>query len=244
MSAININVDNQRMMRVSSNYKIVSGSQKFVRLHFTLDADWENLTVFAQFAQDGYAYNQYLDENYDAFLPSEIDVGEFRVSLYGTGDSVIGTSNCLIFNVEKSEFIADTNSTEIEPSLHSQMIAELELKVNQSIDSPNGASGQVLHTNGDGTTEWAAIEMPVDQQANKVIFDWLAAHPEATTTVADGSIGISKLASELQDYLDNITNRITITDDDDGNVFFSIDQGQTEDIAVLDAAILDLAVLA
>jgi len=62
--------------------------------------------------------------------------------------------------------------------------------------------------------------------------------------VADGSIGISKLASELQDYLDNITNRITITDDDDGNVFFSIDQGQTEDIAVLDAAILDLAVLA
>lgn len=227
MSAININVNNQKMMLVSSNYKIVSGSQRFVRFHFTLDADWKNLTVFAQFTQNSHAYNQYLDENYDVFLPSEIDAGECHVSLYGTGDTVIGTSNYLTFNVEKSEFVADGSSTVVTPSLYDQMVASLIKKVNLPESEPNGTSGQVLRTKGNGKTEWVTVGAPTDQQASSAIAAWLTEHPEATTTVADGSISMRKLTSELQEYLEGLINRISITDDDNGNVFFTVNSGQS-----------------
>lgn len=208
MSTININVNNQRMMLVSSNYKIVSGSQQFVRFHFTLDDDWQNLTVFAQFTQNDDAYNQYLDANYDVFLPSEIEDGEVRVSLYGTGNTVIGTSNYLAFNVEKIEFTEDASSTVITPSLYNQMVEKVGSKVSLPEEDPNGTSGQVLRTNGDGTTQWVAAGTPTDQQTSDAIAAWLAAHPEATTTVADGSIGMSKFTSELQDDLEHTIDLI------------------------------------
>ena len=78
--------------------------------------------------------------------------------------------------------------------------------------SPNskyGSDGQVLRTNGDGTTMWQNPAAPTDQQASAAISEWLTAHPEATTTVQDGSITQSKLAASLENaILDTVPTHI------------------------------------
>ena len=57
-----------------------------------------------------------------------------------------------------------------------------------------GTTGQVLSTLGDGKTEWVDPVVPSDEQAEAVITQWLDDHPEATTTVQDGSVTDAKLA--------------------------------------------------
>ena len=60
---IPIKVSGQKM-RLPSNYKFIAPkSQKFVNFVFDLSSDWDGLTIFAQFGQNGEGYNQYLDEN-------------------------------------------------------------------------------------------------------------------------------------------------------------------------------------
>lgn len=61
--------------------------------------------------------------------------------------------------------------------------------------SKYGTDGQVLRTNGDGTTLWQAPLIPTDQQAETYINAWLNEHPEATTTVQDGSLTTTKYAN-------------------------------------------------
>lgn len=74
---------------------------------------------------------------------------------------------------------------------------EVDLKVNKPTTSPDGTSGQLLRTNGDGTTTWVDVGTPTDAQVDDAVSDWLDAHPEATTTVEDGSITAAKLSSGL-----------------------------------------------
>lgn len=74
-------------------------------------------------------------------------------------------------------------------------IAALDAK---KISFPNdgadfGNSGDQLRSLGDGGVEWAAPGMPTYEQTEQAISDWLDAHPEATTTVADGAITDAKL---------------------------------------------------
>ena len=57
-----------------------------------------------------------------------------------------------------------------------------------------GTSGQVLSTLANGNTMWTDPVVPSDAQAEAVIEQWLDDHPEATTTVLDGSITTVKLA--------------------------------------------------
>ena len=70
-------------------------------------------------------------------------------------------------------------------------------KVAQPLDEynqpTNGTSGQSLRTKGDGTTEWADVGLPTDAQTAQAVSDWLDAHPEATTTVEDGSLVLNKI---------------------------------------------------
>ncbi len=64
-----------------------------------------------------------------------------------------------------------------------------------------GTLGQVLSTLADGQTRWVDPVVPSDAQAEAVITEWLADHPEATTTVQDGAITRQKLASSLDDVI-------------------------------------------
>ena len=80
-----------------------------------------------------------------------------------------------------------------------------------------GTLGQVLSTLADGTTRWVDPVVPSDAQAEQVISDWLNEHPEATTTVEDGSLTYAKFAAALRAQLPTNTadNRTVILNSTD-----------------------------
>ena len=124
--AITINVIGQKMIIAEHNKILAPGSQEFVKFEFNLSDDWDGLTVFAQFRQGTNAYNQYLDNDKCAYLPTEIGVGNCMLMLYGTsstGTNVIGTTRCVVFKVEDNRFISDASSTEISQTLYDQLVA-------------------------------------------------------------------------------------------------------------------------
>ena len=88
--------------------------------------------------------------------------------------------------------------------------AEEKAQVRQNIgvmDPPtngNGTNGQLLQTNGDGTTKWTTQGTPTDAQVGTAVSAWLTAHPEATTTVQDGAISRAKLNDDLKAKTDEV----------------------------------------
>ena len=52
-----INVESQRLKVTSNIRSFIAGSREFIRFVFDLDEGWDGLTIFAQFIQDGTAYN-------------------------------------------------------------------------------------------------------------------------------------------------------------------------------------------
>lgn len=80
----------------------------------------------------------------------------------------------------------------------SEMAVSIQDKVAKPQESPNGINGQLLKTNGDGTTTWVNPAKPSDEQIGNAVSEWLGDHPEATTTVADGSITAEKLDASLR----------------------------------------------
>lgn len=80
-------------------------------------------------------------------------------------------------------------------------------KVSKPAIDPNGTSGQLLRTNGDGTTTWTDQGTPTDAQAAEAISAWLDEHPEATTTVQDGSLTLQKFST-------NATGSLIFTEQD------------------------------
>ena len=255
-----INVTNQRLTGMQSLNNFVEGSNNFVQFVFNLDEQWQGLTTFAQFIQDGHTYNKYLDGQNSVTLPPEISEGTAILLLYGTGNGTIGTTNSLTLTINASNMISDIQSTAITPSLYEQLVNqvnalsedvvhneefealsgrvdhmsthmtvvdeegviwftgtdEYEGSVTgfnvdgtdhkydyESLDNKpfsidgDGTEGQVLRTNGDGTAEWADVGLPTDEQTATAISAWLTLHPEATTTVEDGSITAEKLHEDL-----------------------------------------------
>lgn len=74
-------------------------------------------------------------------------------------------------------------------------------KVNKPLTDPNGSEGQILKTNGDGSTLWVDPPDIFDEEIDTAIGNWLDEHPEATTTVQDDSLTENKLTPEYADYL-------------------------------------------
>ena len=101
-------------------------------------------------------------------------------------------------------------------------------KVAQPLDGnnqpTNGTSGQSLRTKGDGTTEWADEGIPTDAQTAQAVSDWLDAHPEATTTVSDGSLTYKKLVTGTLGFITP-------------EMFGAVGDGVTDDTDAINAAL-------
>lgn len=92
-------------------------------------------------------------------------------------------------------------------------------KVELPIDNPYGKNGQLLRTNGNGITEWVDEGLPTDDQTANAINQWLDKHPEATTTVQDGSIEEIKFTDELRkkkasyyNYVKDMLSDVSLTE--------------------------------
>lgn len=134
-----INVVNQRLKVVKNISNLISGTQKFICFKFILDSGWDGLTIFAQFIQNGKAYNDFLDKNNCVYLPPEIVAGEFKLLLYGSGSNVIATTNYLTLKVDENAIIADSQSTEISQSLYDQLVT-LVKNIGDKIDIITGGT--------------------------------------------------------------------------------------------------------
>lgn len=76
---------------------------------------------------------------------------------------------------------------------------EIENEINKKLDKAlnDGTLGDILTNNGNGTYEWKPFDTAISNQIIQAVNNWLANHPEATTTVQDGAITPAKLDNEL-----------------------------------------------
>lgn len=119
---VDVEVIGQDLIIPPENEYVVEGTQEFIQFHFILHDGWEDLTIFAQFIQDGTAYNVYLDDDNNAYLPAEIVTGFVRLLLYGTKENTVAVSNYLLIRVRRTRFVRDGQSTEIAQSLYQQLV--------------------------------------------------------------------------------------------------------------------------
>lgn len=135
-----------------------------------------------------------------------------------TSKTEIETQKNESVNAVKSVYQTDLN----------ELKGDLSQKISKPTENPNGANGQVLRSNGDGSTKWVNEGLPTDAQTERAITDWLNEHPEATTTVQDRSIAETKLSNDvLQNLWNNAdTKREPI-------VSFTADDGTIQDITVM-----------
>ena len=67
-----------------------------------------------------------------------------------------------------------------------------------------GTTGQILRIDEEGTPAWSDVGTPTEEQVGDAVDAWLTAHPEATTTVQDGTISYNKLDVNLKGHADAI----------------------------------------
>ena len=239
---IYINVLNQRMVMSSACNKFVSGSQEFVKFQFNVGDEWQGLTMFAQFRQDGKAYNQYLDSDNCVYLPAEIKAGTCTIMLYGTGDTTIATTNYLTIKLAQDFYIEDADSTEISTSLYNQLVSKV-AEYKASVDTVSGSlalkadkealAAEISRAKNAEETNAAAIKalqeavVPEDQIKAAVEAE-LAAYLEsgklAEMTIKDGSLSRSKVDADFESVLvkadnaqstSNLVTKVSASSDND-----------------------------
>ena len=111
-------------------------------------------------------------------------------------------------------------STTIEQDTQIKLNEEnIEALSNGKIAEPQseGTNGQVLTTDGNGGRSWTSPQVPTDAQVQSAVNDWLDDHPEASTTVEDGSISYAKLDTNLKGKADEVTSLSSAINDIKGD---------------------------
>lgn len=65
------------------------------------------------------------------------------------------------------------------------------------VDKPSIADDNKIPRAKSGDVEWVDVGHPTDEQTNNAVASWLNEHPEATTTVQDGSVTEPKIFSSF-----------------------------------------------
>lgn len=77
-------------------------------------------------------------------------------------------------------------------------VSQLKEDLDNYIHKPNLGDNNKFPRAKDGSVEWVEQGMPTDEQTSIAINNWLDAHPDATTTVLDGSLTESKFTDTLK----------------------------------------------
>ena len=158
----------------------------FIKVFTEIFEEWETLY------DDMLSWKNNVDERINELLTRTEEILD-------TYDEWVSTTQ---ENTQKIEILL--NDTQI---LKSQTLELYNNKVDLPIspESKFGQNGQVLSTLGNGKTKWVDRATVSNAQAETYINNWLDDHPEATTTVQDGSITFAKFSPSLQDRVDNTT---------------------------------------
>lgn len=111
-----VKVDGQKIV-LPTNMKVVTGSENFVKLIFTLATDWDNMSVKAIFTQvisgERIDTKKTLDEDNSCYIPSTLGEGRCTLTLYGVGGiggSTKATTNAVDFIVVKQNYDPEDDS--------------------------------------------------------------------------------------------------------------------------------------
>lgn len=189
-----VNVSNQKL-KVATNLKsIVAGTQEFVRFVFNLTGDWDNLLTFAQFRQNGVAYNQYLDDEKSAYLPAEIGTGTCTLMLYGSGGNTIATTNYLILSIDENILVNDAQSTEISQSLYNQLVT----KVNSITVWNEQNSAELIEKDKE-------LELQIKKKANALDLDKEIVRAKQAETENKNAIALKASQKDVDDLAIKVT---------------------------------------
>jgi hypothetical protein len=98
---------------------------------------------------------------------------------------------------------------------------ELTKNVKDKVDKPSVADNNKIPRANGGEVEWVEVGQPTDEQTNSAVANWLNDHPEATTTVQDGSITDIKINESLLNRINQSYNPTLI------NIKSNVNVGQT-----------------
>lgn len=195
-----IKIKGQAVISAANLFVIVEGTQEFVNFKFELSDDWEGMTVFAQFKQNGVAYNHYLDENNMVDLPAEIVSGICTLTLRGDAGTKIGNTVSVVLTVQRSELVEDAESTVISQSLYQQLVD----KVNDLIEVASGAK-TYSEAAAESATRASTSETNALNSANAAA----KSEENAKTSENNASASANKAensASEAQTIADDLKN--------------------------------------
>lgn len=121
-------------------------------LEFEFDEEWADLVCVAQFGQGNNTYNQLIVDNKCA-LPTELNVGELRISVFGSktdGTAYRSTTIPLVTEIIQSGFDGHGEDTiPPSPDLYEQLLEEFS---NGGVHTINGLKSDVTLVDGDNTT--------------------------------------------------------------------------------------------
>lgn len=105
-----VEVVNQRL-KITTNLKdLVAGTENFIRFVFDLSGDWDGLSPFVQFVQNGVPYNVSLNADNCAFLPKEIGPGKCTMVLAGNSENKMAVTNYLTLTIDSNILITEAES--------------------------------------------------------------------------------------------------------------------------------------
>lgn len=100
-------------------------------------------------------------------------------------------------------------------------VSQLKEDVFKKIDKPSVADEGKTPRAKNGNVEWVEQGLPSDSQTETAVTNWLNDHPEATTTVQDGSITDIKIEESLLNRINQSYNPMLI------NIKSNVNVGQT-----------------
>lgn len=93
-------------------------------------------------------------------------------------------------------------------NLQSQ-VSSLKEDITKFINKPTLEDNNKFPRALNGDVEWVEQGLPTDEQTSSAINKWLDAHPEATTTVQDGSIGYEKFSESFKKQIISVIHEKT-----------------------------------
>ena len=148
------------------------------------------------------------EELYDSMLEWKADTDEEIQTLLNRSEQLLDVYQTWVDTTQQNTSdIANLRLAAI------QLSNRIDAVTNGKLDKPTntGTEGMTPVLQSDGTTKWATVLY--DQAAiESAVDNWLNEHPEATTTVQDGSITEAKLSANLNLKIDaaSIKNRLNL----------------------------------
>lgn len=114
----------------------------------------------------------------------------------------------VVHNFRNGEVIEAPPVNEMDEQIqkNEREIGTFNTKIESKQDAPEntGEAGMVLGLDSNLEPAWMDVDIHIDpEEVEPIVTEWLDEHPEATTTVQDGSITRAKLNSALQNTIDS-----------------------------------------